>query len=75
MAKIKPHPDPCPRCNGRGKVPRVHGADLRAAREKAGLAIRELARQSRFSASFLSDVELGRRNPSPAVVAVYEALP
>jgi len=52
----------------------VRGADLRRVREAADVRIRELARQSRFSPAYLSDIELGRRNASPEVVALYEAL-
>jgi transcriptional regulator with XRE-family HTH domain len=40
------------------------GKRLRAAREQAGLSLRELARRVGVSASFMSQVELGRTAPS-----------
>jgi transcriptional regulator with XRE-family HTH domain len=39
------------------------GQKLRSLRERAGLSLRELAREAQISAPFLSDVELGRRYP------------
>jgi DNA-binding transcriptional regulator YiaG len=63
---------PCPCCGAprRGYA----GADLRAVREAAEVAVRELARRSGVSSTHLSDVELGRRRATPAVVAAYEGL-
>lgn len=72
--KIKPHSATCPKCAGRGKVARYRGADLRQAREAAGLSLRQLAAQASYSASFVSDVELDRRNAPPELVAAYEGL-
>ena len=40
------------------------GAALRAAREARGLSLREVARQVEVSPSFISQVELGKANPS-----------
>lgn len=39
------------------------GSKLRELRGKAGFSLRELAREAKVSAPFLSDVELGRRFP------------
>jgi len=39
------------------------GRKLRELREGAGISLRELAREAKISAPFLSDVELGRRFP------------
>jgi len=44
------------------------GERIRELREKQDLSVRELARQLRVSAPFLSDVELGRRHPSDDVL-------
>jgi transcriptional regulator with XRE-family HTH domain len=40
------------------------GQKLRDLRERSGLSLRELAKQAKVSAPFLSDVELGRRFPN-----------
>ena len=54
------------------------GKKLRAARIKRGLSLREVARRAKLSAPFISDIELGRRNPSPAsmgrIVSALEEL-
>ena len=42
----------------------VYGKSLRKSRITAGFSLRELARKAGISASFLSDIELGRRYPS-----------
>lgn len=41
------------------------GQHIRELRDKCDLSIRELAKKVGLSPAFLSDVELGRRNPSP----------
>jgi len=53
----------CPKCKGRGAIPdpKQVGAMNRIIRLKAGLSLREVARRMRFSASYISDLELGRR--------------
>lgn len=38
------------------------GILMRAARENGGLSLREMARRLNYSAPFISDLELGRRN-------------
>ena len=40
------------------------GQNIRRLREAAGISLRELARATKVSAPFLSDVELGRRFPN-----------
>jgi transcriptional regulator with XRE-family HTH domain len=44
------------------------GEFIRELREKKDISVRELARQLKVSAAFLSDVELGRRHPSDEVM-------
>lgn len=44
------------------------GEHIRDLREKKDISVRELARQLRVSAPFLSDVELGRRHPSDEIM-------
>jgi transcriptional regulator with XRE-family HTH domain len=47
------------------EVTPVHlGASIRAAREQRGLSLRELARRVNVSPSFISQIELGKANPS-----------
>lgn len=62
----------CNHCGGPKKS--VNPAWLRTKRESAGRSLRALARQMGYSASFLSDVELGRRNANKRVIATYESL-
>jgi len=38
------------------------GRRIRALREKAGMSVRRLAKEMNFTAPYLSDLELGRRN-------------
>lgn len=49
--------------------PNTLGERIRELREKHDLSLRELAKKVAKSAAFLSDVELGRRHPSPEVLA------
>ena len=51
-----------------------NGAYLRALREHGGLSLREMARRLAWSASYLSDVERGRRAVTPTVWACYRAV-
>jgi transcriptional regulator with XRE-family HTH domain len=44
------------------------GQKLRTLRDAADLSLRELATKADVSAPFLSDIELGRRLPSPDVI-------
>jgi transcriptional regulator with XRE-family HTH domain len=44
------------------------GEHIRDLRERKDISVRELARQLKVSAPFLSDVELGRRHPSDEIM-------
>jgi len=44
------------------------GERIRELREQQDISVRELAKRIGVSAPFLSDVELGRRHPSPEVL-------
>ncbi|MBQ6639915.1 MAG: helix-turn-helix transcriptional regulator [Saccharopolyspora sp.] len=48
------------------------GADLRAAREAAGLSLNRMAERTHFTKAHLSMVETGKRSAVPDVVAAYE---
>ncbi len=48
------------------------GAELRAARETAGLSLSRMARRTHFTKAHLSMVETGKRSAVPDVVAAYE---
>lgn len=50
------------------------GARLRAAREAAGVGLREMARLTHYSPAYLSLVECGKRPVPPAVAAAYGAV-
>lgn len=52
----------------------LNGEWARKKRIKAGVSLRELARRCEVSPTFISDVELGRRNASEYLVLVYENL-
>jgi transcriptional regulator with XRE-family HTH domain len=44
------------------------GEKIKEARLKLGLSLREIARRTKITAPFLSDIELGRRFPSNEVL-------
>lgn len=44
------------------------GEKIRGLREKKDISLRELARLVDISPSFMSDIELGRRNPSKEIL-------
>ncbi len=54
---------PCRYCNGQGSHddPVVVGRNKRLQRKKARIGLREAAEKMGISASYLSDMELGRR--------------
>jgi len=54
----------CPKCGGTGTIQddKILGAQLKKKREKAGLPLREVARQMGLSASYICDLEHGRRS-------------
>lgn len=64
----------CPHCRGRGETFVPAAGELRRRRESEGLSLREVARRLGFSAPYLSDVELGRRNATEAILGAYECL-
>ena len=47
-----------------GTTPVQLGQAIRSARERRGISLRELARRVNVSPSFVSQVELGKANPS-----------
>jgi transcriptional regulator with XRE-family HTH domain len=47
---------------------KTFGERIRELREQRDLSVRELAKKTKVSAPFLSDVELGRRHPSDDVL-------
>lgn len=51
----------------------ANGARIRSLREKAGMSLRELARQLDVSAPYVSDLELGRRSFSEELFARAKA--
>lgn len=63
-------PMKCPRCGGTGQVldDIETGKKFREARIKAGFTGRQLAERMNLSASYLSDLELGRRSWNAAKV-------
>lgn len=65
---------PCPRCNGAGSEKYVDGLVLRHAREKAGVSLRQMARELSLSAMYLSDVERNHRSATEYIVEMYQAL-
>ena len=44
------------------------GEKIKELREEKDISVRELARQLKVSAAFLSDIELGRRHPSDEIM-------
>jgi len=64
----------CRYCKGRGFNYGFSGKAIRAAREKAKVSLREMGRVTGFSAAFLSDVELGRRNPNEKIIKFIESI-
>ena len=64
----------CPRCDGSGKIKTVNASALRDLRKAKGLSLRQLAKSLHFSAPYLSDIELGRRNCTPEILELYRQL-
>ena len=65
---------PCSHCAGYGRIEVVSPKWLREKRESKNVRLREVARLLGYSASYLSDVELGRRKCNDITLAVYEKL-
>ena len=64
-------PERCPRCYGAGYLHRISGAWLRRVRTARGVTLRAVARRVGVSATFLSDVERGRRWINPDMCSRY----
>ena len=64
----------CPRCGGSGSVldNQATGKAMRAKREVVGISLRELARRIKWSATYVSDLELGRKVWTERKRARYE---
>lgn len=58
-------PARCPTCNGTGELPVLDSQGLRSWRKARRLTLRELGRRAGLSASFLCDIEHGRRLATP----------
>lgn len=67
-------PHPCPRCAGKGTVVAIDPASMRRVRLAAGRGLRELAGLLGVSASYLCDIELGRRGVTAKILTAYLAL-
>ncbi len=63
----------CPRCDGTGHIEdeRVIGKRMRQLRLSAGVTLREMAQRLKYSPSYLSDLELGRRRWLPRLLHRY----
>jgi cytoskeletal protein RodZ len=63
----------CPKCGGSGVIQddAVLGVELRKKREGIGLTLREVSRRMKISASYLCDLEHGRRIWSPILEHNY----
>lgn len=64
--------EPCPTCGSPRSI--INPKWLRTAREAANVAQSDLAKRLGYSAPYLCDIELGRRNCTPRVRKAYEAL-
>lgn len=69
---LKFKPQPCPTCGAPRNL--IAGDWLRARRLRAGLGLRDMARQLGYSAVYLSDIERDKRNCTPFIRKAYEAL-
>ena len=71
----------CKTCEGEGRVKcgDCHGSgevvDIRRIRKSAGISLRTFADRLGYSASYVCDVELGRRRLTSRLFHAYEALP
>lgn len=64
---------PCEHCEGTGMVPRRYdtGRDMARQRDAAGIGLRQLARTIKLSATYVGDLEKGRREWTMALVRKY----
>ncbi len=64
--------EPCPTCLGSGSIPVATGAELRAARLRAGLSQGKLAvRLGGVSTAYISDLEREERARGPKLVRAW----
>lgn len=65
----------CQACGGRGVVqdPRVTGSIYRNQRLQTGISLTAFAHRLHFSAAYLSDLELGKRNWNTNLESQYRA--
>lgn len=63
----------CRRCNGTGRErdERAFGLLMRSKRERAGAGLRAVASRMKMSASYLSELELGKKRWSARRVAQF----
>lgn len=64
----------CKHCEGRGFHEGYKGETIRKIRVSKEISLRQMARALGFSIAFLSDVELGRRNPNKEIIDYIQAL-
>lgn len=53
-------------------MPEPIGSILRMAREDAGMSLASLARRTNYTKGYLSNIEHGRKQPTPKVILAYE---
>lgn len=66
--------EPCSKCNGSGMQldDASVGASYRVIREFLELSLRDLARRLNWSASYISDLELGRRQWNTRIMRKFD---
>ena len=64
----------CPHCRGKGETYEPVPGELRRRRESLKLSLRRVARWLGYSASYLSDIELGKKPAPLTIVSGYEGL-
>ncbi len=66
--------EPCARCGGTGLEfdHKAVGAELRHIRKMKGMSLRGAASRMSLTASYISDLELGRRNWNETLISRYE---
>jgi transcriptional regulator with XRE-family HTH domain len=60
----------CESCNGTGKQP--DGAYIRGQREKRGVSLRDAAEEMQISATYLSNIESGRRRATWELIKKFD---
>lgn len=68
----------CRMCSSTLKLRKIRSGWLREERRSRGVSLRDAAKALKMSAAYLSDIELGRRDPSEdkkeAICAYYDSL-